>query len=54
MTGVQTCALPILEAVTEGRATAALIASIVHYGEYTIPDLKKHMKEAGVHVRTIW
>ncbi|MGL1862163.1 MAG: imidazole glycerol phosphate synthase subunit HisF [Pseudodesulfovibrio sp.] len=44
----------MVEAVTEGRATAALIASIVHYGEYTIPDLKKHMKEAGVHVRTIW
>ena len=43
----------MVEAVTEGRATAALIASIVHYGEYTIPDLKKHMKEAGVHVRTI-
>ena len=26
----------VVDAVTEGRASAALIASIVHYGEYTI------------------
>lgn len=44
----------MVEAVTEGRATAALIASIVHYGEYTIPDLKKYMVEAGVQIRSIW
>lgn len=44
----------MVEAVTEGRATAALIASIVHYGEYTIPEIKKHMAEAGVQTRTIW
>ncbi|MDC0335462.1 imidazole glycerol phosphate synthase subunit HisF [Pseudodesulfovibrio sp.] len=44
----------MVEAVTEGRATAALIASIVHYGEYTIPDLKTYMKDAGVRVRSIW
>jgi len=44
----------MVEAVTEGKATAALIASIVHYGEYTIPELKKHMAEAGVQTRTIW
>jgi len=44
----------MVEAVTEGRATAALIASIVHYGEYTIPELKKHMKDAGVQTRSVW
>ncbi len=44
----------MVEAVTEGRATAALIASIVHYGDYTIQDLKKHMHDAGVKMRTIW
>lgn len=44
----------MVEAVTEGRATAALIASIVHYGEYTIPELKKYMKEAGVQIRSVW
>ncbi len=44
----------MVDAVTEGRATAALIASIVHYGEYTITELKSHMADAGVKMRTIW
>jgi len=44
----------MVDAVTKGRATAALIASIVHYGEYTIPDLKKHMQNAGVQTRSVW
>ncbi len=44
----------LVEAVTKGRATAALIASIVHYGEYTIPELKTYMKEAGVQIRSVW
>lgn len=44
----------MVEAVTEGRATAALIASIVHYGDYTIPELKKYMADAGVMTRTVW
>ncbi|EFI35949.1 imidazoleglycerol phosphate synthase, cyclase subunit [Desulfonatronospira thiodismutans ASO3-1] len=41
-------------AVTEGRASAALIASIVHYGEYTIPGIKDSMYQAGVKVRRTW
>ena len=44
----------MVEAVTEGKATAALIASIVHYGEYTIPDIKKYMADKGVKVRSVW
>ena len=44
----------MVEAVTEGRATAALIASIVHYGEYTIPEIKEYMAKAGVQTRTVW
>jgi cyclase len=44
----------MVDAVTKGRATAALIASIVHYGEYTIADLKKSMAEAGVQTRSVW
>ena len=44
----------MVEAVTQGKATAALIASIVHYGEYTIPQLKQHMSGQGVKVRTVW
>jgi cyclase len=44
----------MVDAVTEGRASAALIASIVHYGEYTVPQLKAYMTEHGVKVRTVW
>lgn len=44
----------MVDAVTKGRATAALIASIVHYGEYTIPQIKEEMKKAGVQTRSVW
>lgn len=44
----------MVDAVTTGKATAALIASIVHYGEYTIPELKEYMANAGVQTRAIW
>jgi cyclase len=40
-----------LEAVTEGLADAALIASIVHDGTYTIAEIKQCMREGGVEVR---
>ena len=44
----------MVEAVTEGRASAALIASIVHYGEYSIGELKEYMAAHGVPVRRHW
>lgn len=34
-----------------GKANAALAASIFHYGEITIPNLKKYLKEKGIAVR---
>lgn len=37
----------MVDAVTEGRASAALIASIVHYGEYTIGQLKQYWRIAA-------
>ena len=40
-----------LEAVTSGGAEAALIASITHYGNYTITQIKEHLKAADVSVR---
>jgi cyclase len=42
------------EACLEGKASAALIASIVHYGEYTVRDCKRVMSEMGVKVREVW
>ena len=44
----------MVEAVTDGMASAALIASIVHYGEWTLPDIKKYMAKEGVKVREVW
>lgn len=41
----------LLEAFTAGAADAAIVASIVHYGEYPIPDLKRYLKSHGVEVR---
>lgn len=41
----------LVDAVTVGGASAALIASIVHYGEYSLADLKKYMRAAHVPVR---
>lgn len=39
------------EAFTAGAADAAIVASIVHYGEYPIPELKRYLKSAGIEVR---
>ena len=42
------------DALTKGQASAALIASIVHYGEYTIPQIKEHIAARGVPMRMVW
>jgi cyclase len=39
----------VLEA---GRASAALAASIFHYEQYSIPEVKQYLAERGVLVRT--
>ncbi|MCP5513940.1 MAG: imidazole glycerol phosphate synthase subunit HisF [Spirochaetales bacterium] len=39
---------------TSGKADAALIASMVHYGHYTISEIKQYLKESGVAVRLDW
>jgi len=44
----------MVDALTQGRASAALIASIVHYGTYTIRQLKEHIAGRGVKVRQVW
>ncbi|MCH2211248.1 MAG: imidazole glycerol phosphate synthase subunit HisF [Fuerstiella sp.] len=41
----------LLEAVTDGGASAALAASIFHYGTYTIQETKQHFAKHGVPVR---
>jgi imidazole glycerol-phosphate synthase subunit HisF len=39
------------EAVTEGGADAVLVASLFHYGKYTVHQAKEAMREAGIPVR---
>jgi imidazole glycerol-phosphate synthase subunit HisF len=43
----------LLHVLTEGCADAALIASMVHYGTYTIREIKKFLETSGVKVRKI-
>ena len=43
----------LVDAVTTGGASAALVASIVHYGQYSIAECKEFMAGAGVPVRRI-
>ena len=37
-----------LDAVTEGKADAVLAASLFHFNELPIPELKKYLHEKGV------
>jgi cyclase len=41
----------LYEAFTAGAADAAIVASIVHYGEHPLPDLKRYLRGCGVEVR---
>ncbi len=43
--------LRLADAITKGKADAALAASIFHFGEYTIGETKRIMRERGVPVR---
>jgi cyclase len=41
----------LLAVLREGKADAALIASMVHYGSYSIAAIKKYLEKNGVPVR---
>jgi cyclase len=44
----------LYEALTQGKADAALIASMVHYGTYTIEGIKEFLHAKGVPQRMKW
>ena len=44
----------LLDVLTRGRADAALIASMVHYRTYTVPEIKAFLHGHGVRVRREW
>ena len=41
----------LYEAVTEGKADAALVASIFHFGEHTVGEAHEYLRDRGVPVR---
>jgi cyclase len=41
----------LYEALTTGKASAVLAASIFHFGEFTIGDAKRYLRERGVLLR---
>ncbi|MFO8006347.1 MAG: imidazole glycerol phosphate synthase subunit HisF [Candidatus Brocadiia bacterium] len=44
----------LVRVLTEGKADAALIASMVHFGTHSIREIKDHLAESGVPVRMDW
>lgn len=42
----------MVQVLQEGMASAALAASIFHFRQYSIPDVKRYLAERGVLVRT--
>jgi cyclase len=41
----------LAEVLKDGHADAVLAASIFHFGEYTVADVKRYLKGEGIHVR---
>lgn len=39
------------DAFTQGKADAALAASVFHFGEIAIPDLKNYLRKEGINIR---
>ncbi|MGD8998582.1 MAG: imidazole glycerol phosphate synthase subunit HisF [Anaerolineae bacterium] len=44
----------LYDVLTAGHADAALVASVLHYDEYTVRELKEHLHRRGVKVRMTW
>lgn len=44
----------LYDALTVGKADAALVASMVHYGDYRVSELKTYLHDRGVKIRMSW
>lgn len=44
----------LADVLTRGKADAALIASMTHYGTYTVSEIKSYLDAQGIAVRMIW
>ena len=41
----------MLDAIEQGEAEAVLLASLLHYGDCTVADIKEYLREKGVIIR---
>ena len=41
------------DVLTDGKADAALVASMVHFGGYTVGSIKDYLNKEGVPVRMV-
>ena len=41
----------LVDVLTVGHADAALVASMLHYGEYTVGQIKEYLREHGIRIR---
>ena len=44
----------LADVLSQGCADAALIASMTHYGNYTVAQIKDHLHQQGIKVRRRW
>jgi len=43
----------LYEVLNDGRADAVLVASMLHYGEFTVGEIKEYLREKGIKVRNL-
>jgi len=43
----------LYDVLTEGKADAALVASMLHYGEYTVGEIKSYLAGRGLKIRVV-
>ncbi|OVE75932.1 imidazole glycerol phosphate synthase subunit HisF [bacterium E08(2017)] len=48
------CSAHLAQVFDEAHADAAIIAGMIHTGEYTIPQIKQELIEAGIPIRQKW
>ena len=44
----------LYDVLTEGHADAALVASMVHFGDYRVSGLKQYLRDRGLKIRMSW
>lgn len=48
------CSQHLADVFTQAHADAAIIAGMIHTGEFTIPEIKKELIAAGIPIRQAW